>query len=168
MTYLFSENDQARKNLKLVKYTPTTWQVSNNTAWSYVEGSRIYYTPQDINSTVMYEFYFAFSWEDAINNADFKLEAGTTLANITDYNTVTSNQPYHYSHGSHQHPGDAHINDLVILRYALDSWSGQKIIQLAFKDRLDRNNRARLHHTRHLGASAYDSFYNAFVMCYEI
>lgn len=168
MSYLFADR-QTRKNVQVVKKRNTsTWQVSYRYTWQFLEGSRITYTPLSTSSTVIYEFYFAFSWDSAINNSDYKLQGGTTLGNMTDYDTGTANQPYHYSHGCHGNPNDSKINDLVILRYALDSWSGSKILQVSFKNRDDRNNFCRVHFTRHDGAPAYDSYYNAFVMCYEI
>jgi len=168
MSYLFSDYQQTRRNTKLVKYVPTTWQLNTSPAWTYVEGSRIYYTPESTDSRVIYEFYTAFSWEDVENQSDFKLQIGTTLGNITDVDPATSNQPYHLSHGGNGANYNTQLNDLVVLRYELDSWSGQKIIETHFKHRDARPYVCRLHYTRYAGTTTLQSLYNSFVLCYEI
>lgn len=169
MSYLFSDYQQTRTNLKLLKYVPTAPQIASNTTWQYVEGSRIAYTPQSTESTVIYEYYVAFSYVDSENQADFKLEKSATGSSYTDYDTATSNQPYHWSTGTHGLNQTGALNDLVVLKYKLASWgTTQQYIQLSFKSRTGRASRSRLHVTEYPLNTGSLSYYNAFVMCYEV
>lgn len=169
MSYLFSDYQQTRKNLKLLKYVPTAAQIASNTTWQYVEGSRIAYTPLSAESTVIYEYYVAFSYEDTMNQADFKLEKSATGVSYTDYDTATSNQPYHWSTGTHGANQTAGLNDLVVLKYKLASWgTTQQYMQISFKSRTGRPSRSRLHVTEYPNNPSSLYYYNAFVMCYEV
>jgi|13_taG_2_1085334.scaffolds.fasta_scaffold17890_2 hypothetical protein len=168
MTFLF-KNYSNRKNIKVVKTTASSsTNIYLNSSYQYATGSRISYTPlhNSEGSKVIYEFYCAYSYLDNDNNARFKLQIGDTVATLGD--VVTNSDNYINSVGSNYSSGTLRVNDLITLRYLLDSWENEKVLQVDAKS-TSTSYQGALNLTTRFGATGFgDLYFNPFVICYEI
>ena len=168
MTFMF-KNYSNRKNIKVVKTTASSAIEQNLTsAYQYVNGSRISYTPLSAESKVIYEFYCAYSYFDTDNHVRFRLQIGDTLTTLGDVDS-TNNNNYINAIGSNYSSGTARMNGLVTLRYVLNSWQNEKMWQIEAESR-STAYQAGLHRTnRHGGSGDFGTkYFNPFVICYEV
>lgn len=165
MTYLTTTLTDQKTNISFQKTTVTASQNVTN-AWVLVEGGQMSYTPSSATAEIMVEFTTAYTRKDADNSVMFRLQIGDTVGTLGD--VVTNNTDYHNDFGATTTLNATTVSDVVTLKYKLNGWSGEKVLQvqcktynssLSFEGRVNANRKTE---------SEADLLFNPFMLIYEV
>lgn len=165
MTYLTTVLTDQKTNFSFQKTTVTSSQ-NVTTSWVLVEGGQMSYTPSSTSAEIMLEFTTAFGRRDPDNSVIFRIQIGDTVETLGDI--VTNNVNYQNDFGTSETPNNTNFSDLITLKYKLDGWTGQKIIQVQCKTYNSSSSlESRVNATRRISTSDI-LLYNPIMMMYEV